>query len=48
MADQNLGAFSIADLGLEYLEFSNSVFQPQAYGKSSLKLLDSTRAVVEG
>ena len=48
MADQNLGAFNIADLGPEYLIFSDPGFQPPAPRKSSLKLLDSTRAIVEG
>jgi len=43
-----IGCRSVAELGPEYLQFIEPAFRPAGYGKPSLKLLDSNRAIAEG
>jgi (S)-mandelate dehydrogenase len=43
-----IGCRSVAELGPEYLQFSDPAFRTAGHGKPSLKLLDSNRAVAEG
>jgi hypothetical protein len=43
-----LGARNVAELGPEFLHFSDSGFRRPTQARADLKLLDSARAAAEG